>query len=505
MASPEVNRNPSNPRSSSSSSSSKQQQPSKPASVGQAIQQAQTINHLLEAAATLWIPSDEDLPPHYSQEVHHEKRQRWAGQLLGKMGNLISHRDSNIWNDERFFRAVQAAATPFEGREADRPNAEGRAVSEALVGLASIVGRAPPGDRVVYQSIVNSVAQLIQRGEAMANELELKDAVELRWAARTLLARLPGLIAVCGPDADGASHSEHGSDDDALAACLPCLDARVSHLPFDIIPLGVDWSAIIDKNGHEDQYRGYSEPLEQAELVARLRDAIPFNFDTIVTRTGSAVLERRGTAWVADDDIGALAYSGKLMAPRPLPGIVRSAMRATERVVLGGADDQNFFDCALCNHYPDAETACKFHTDPEHGTLWDRLTCVVSAGDDRRFAFRPIPDASAWDDWDTGNKGAAVDKNIPAVYHMFAGDIVKMDGRCNDDFYHAVYADDATNMNMNGQGRVSLVLKRAIDRGGRRGHGLAGEGRRSRQRQGEAMSDANNSRPSAGKKRSRRR
>mmetsp|Transcript_19669 Transcript_19669/g.42904 ORF Transcript_19669/g.42904 Transcript_19669/m.42904 type:complete len:423 (+) Transcript_19669:246-1514(+) len=422
------------------------------------------------------------------------------------MGNLISHQDSGIWNDGRFFRAVQAAAAPFEGREIDRSNVEGRAVSEALVGLASIVGRAPPGDRVAHQSIVNSVAQLVQRGDAMANELDLKDAVELRWAARTLLARLPGLIAVCagGPDADDASHSEHDSDD-ALAACLSCLDTRVSHLPFDIVPLGLDWSDIIDISGHEDQYCGYNEPLEQAELVSLLRDAIPFNFDTIVTRTGSAVVERRGTAWVAEDDIGALAYSGKLMVPHRLPGVVRSAMRATERVVLRGADDPNFFDCALCNHYPDAETACKFHTDPEHGTLWDRLTCVVSAGSDRRFAFRPIPGASAWDDWDTGKKGAAVDKNIPAVYHMFAGDIVKMYGRCNDEFYHAVYADDAINMKVNGQGRVSLVLKRAIDRGGRRGHGLAGEGRRSRRRQGEAMSDANNSRPSAGKKRSRRR
>jgi hypothetical protein len=37
-----------------------------------------------------------------------------------------------------------------------------------------------------------------------------------------------------------------------------------------------------------------------------------------------------------------------------------------------------FFDCALCNLYPTGESACKFHTDPEHGTYWDRLTCVVS-------------------------------------------------------------------------------------------------------------------------------
>jgi hypothetical protein len=43
--------------------------------------------------------------------------------------------------------------------------------------------------------------------------------------------------------------------------------------------------------------------------------AIPFAKDTIITRTGSAVVERRGTAWIAADGIGALAYSGKLIRP----------------------------------------------------------------------------------------------------------------------------------------------------------------------------------------------
>eukprot|EP01083_Nonionella_stella_P105030 301768_1 len=57
-----------------------------------------------------------------------------------------------------------------------------------------------------------------------------------------------------------------------------------------------------------------------------------------------------------------------------------------------------YFDCSLCNHYPNEESACKFHTDPEHGTYWERLTCVVSAGnqDVRKFAFRPIPNENRW-------------------------------------------------------------------------------------------------------------
>jgi len=440
----------------------------KPASVGQQIQQAVDVNGLLAAASALWVPTDDDLPPHYCQEVHHEKRQRWAGQLLGKMGQIIpTSRDAALWTDERLCRAIEAAATPFGGRDVDRAKVEGRAVSEALVGLASIVGRAPPPfpfDSEKGEAIVADVSQLISRAEGMANTFELKDAVEVRWAARTVMARLPGL-----------SFDEAfiiSSSSDQHRSPIPELDVRVSHLPFDIFPLGVDWPNVC--NG---------EYVDQPHLVSTLRDAIPFNFDTIVTRTGSEVIERRGTAWVADEGIGALAYSGKLMKPRPLPDIVSSAMRATERIVLDEYYDEGtaFFDCALCNHYPDTEAACKFHTDPEHGSLWDRLTCVISAGDDRRFAFRPIVDVSAWGDWDTTIDTAAGNDNTPAVYHMFAGDIVKMNGRCNDDFWHAVYADDVA-VRSSGEGRVSLVFKRAIDRNGKRGHGLSGEGRRSKRR-----------------------
>ena len=127
------------------------------------------------------------------------------------------------------------------------------------------------------------------------------------------------------------------------------------------------------------------------KVASTLRDAIPFQFDTIVTRTGSSVTERRGTAWVTEQGIGALAYSGKLMPPRPIPNVVRETMRLVEQKTM---NDGPYFDCALCNHYPDGEAACKFHTDPEHGSVWERLTCVVAAGDERRFAFRPIPGTS---------------------------------------------------------------------------------------------------------------
>ena len=146
-------------------------------------------------------------------------------------------------------------------------------------------------------------------------------------------------------------------------------------------------------NTNTDTSVNHHQHEQQDLVVPALRNAIPFQKDVIVTRTGSSVMERRGTAWVADTGIGALAYLGKLMTPKPIPDLVGQVMRRAEQtlgLLMSDTDSTSFFDCALCNHYPDGGAACKFHTDLEHGAHWDRLTVIVAAGDDRKFAFKPI-------------------------------------------------------------------------------------------------------------------
>jgi hypothetical protein len=295
----------------------------------------------------------------------------------------------------------------------------------------------------------------------------------------------------------------------------PKINTRISKLPFDILPHCLPWQM------HNSlEYSGY--PTQH--LVSQLLEAIPFNFDTLTTRTGAAVIERRGTAWLAEDGIGALAYSGKLMPPQQVPDNVCLAMRDIERwcvnqgnlgsrlvstlstkdsviellwdddtsnnlpflelgqLIQNGETSLEFFDCALCNHYPDGDSACKFHTDPEHGSHWHRTTAVVSGGTSRKFAFRPIPDLSTWAEWDlikTTQQSKDDAACAPAVAQLFPGDVVLMTGDCNDLFHHAVYAAPFDDCAQNS--RVSLVLKRALDRGGgKKGHSLKGEGRRAR-------------------------
>jgi hypothetical protein len=417
-------------------------------SIGEAIQRASSHEELLQVASQLWLPTDPDLPQHLqSQRVHHEKRQRWSAQLLEKLGNSASASSaaSTCLQDDRLHRAIRSASIPFS--EPDRPDKEGRYIRQALCAMHTLVGKLISACDIhdSNDEVMNGIKQLVDRAEAMADDMPLPHVIEMRFAARGLLARFGQPMQ------------------------LPTMDRRVRNLPFDIIPLGLDWQQIVP---------------ETVPIHALLRD-IPFRFDTITTRTGAVVVERRGTAWLAEPGIGALAYSGKLMPPKSMPVVVQSAMRQAE--VAMGMDSTSipYFDCALCNHYPDDEAACKFHTDPEHGTFWERLTCVVAAGDYRRFAFRPIPGENKWTKWDTAGTNVenevSIEENAPAAIHLFSGDLVVMWGECNDLFHHAVYTAEGEANATGPDGRVSLVLKRAVDRGnGRRGHGLQGEGRRAR-------------------------
>ena len=104
-----------------------------------------------------------------------------------------------------------------------------------------------------------------------------------------------------------------------------------------------------------------------------------------------------------------MSCGGGALAPMPLPSslslLPSCQMMNSAEVIWDDCSSTNlafqelgefiqstpeFFDCALCNHYPDGDSACKFHMDPEHGTHWHRTTAVVSCGSSRKFAFRPI-------------------------------------------------------------------------------------------------------------------
>ena len=477
------------PKTSESSSSLKT------VSLGQRVQDVRSIDDVLHVASDFWLPSDEDLPTYYyNQAVHNDSRRRWASQLLGKLELLsatastassdTTHILREVLDDPRLTRLILAAALP-QVKDDNQSNAVKTKCNnwmlDSLMAIYAIVGRAStqttirlnsnaatsttttPGSHNHRQLVLpietaEAVQTVIDYCLLHSNEYSLEKACQILFTVRGIRTRI----------------SNFDKLDQRLPASLVDseyhLSERVAGLPFDIVPLGVNWSDVVRTSALEDASRQSLSASSVLTITDLLIDSIPFQKDAIVTRKGTTVQERRGTAWVAEDGIGALAYSGKLMVPHsPLPNVVKTAMTQVEdRLGLQNVAPSGFFDCALCNHYADKDAACKYHTDPEHGTLWDKTTVVVAAGSDRKFSFKPIE--SSWQEWDSKNLDAPAES---ATMHVFSGDVIVMTDSCNDDFYHAVHAGSCDD------DRVSLVLKRALDRNGRKGHGLPGEGRRS--------------------------
>ena len=300
---------------------------------GEAIQSAQTISdHLFVAEKFIWLPTDENLQPHLrTQLIHHEKRRRWGSQLLEGLGQaaLSSWRNSSdfklkllsfddpegtIWTDGRLARAIMSVALPMglnydEEATINRPEKEGVWISVALKGLHTLSGcispRAPsyaslPQEMQNWIYLHRGISMLIQSAEKLSKKYPFKDAIEVRWAIRGLVVRLE--LANTILSSSDAKLEQY--DWSILDFTSPNLNARASTLPFDVFSHCLPWQMGPSSCGI---YYGY--PTQ--DLLPTLLQSIPFRFDTLKTRTGSSVIERRGTAWLAEEGIGALAYSGE--------------------------------------------------------------------------------------------------------------------------------------------------------------------------------------------------
>ena len=445
--------------------------------IGRAIETAASADELLVAGARIESPFAPFSKPHLSQDLHQLKRQQMASNALERLDKILvgsgaKQQRRATMRDSRLLHLLSCAAAPSVAREdgedplLDEQSA--RAVVRSLTSIATLCAAdaadCAGADRESLRPLCTGALQLAQRAEALSPVLRGTEAVSCRWATRRLF----------GTSLD-----------------TPRLDAVAICFPFDVHPglvaLPVSQGSGLGLTGPEASSpqpppsSGTPLPSVAALLpelrVANLQDSIPFVQAELLTADGRRVRERRHTAWLAEEGIGALAYSGKLMNPLSME---QSAIVCRLRDALA-ADLSERFDCALCNLYvAGGQAACAWHRDPEHGdgdsidgAKWARPTYVVSAGETRRFAFRPYrgPDARMDSESEAGDRH---------VISLFSGDVVAMDGDCNDAFEHSVLAGQGKH---NDGPRVSIVFKRALVGGdGRRGHTLQGQGRRARAR-----------------------
>ena len=197
--------------------------------------------------------------------------------------------------------------------------------------------------------------------------------------------------------------------------------------------------------------------LLQHLTVASLAEEVPFKVEQLVTRDGARVDERRETCWMADEGIGGLAYSGKVMRPTPFTPTV-DALRDLVNEKTGQR-----FDCALLNLYPERSVACKYHKDPDLGRLWARDSVIVSVGETRRFAFREEKELD-------GKKKFGPEH----WFRVRGGDAIWMFGDCNDTWEHCVMPGEIDGETLDAP-RASVVFKRSLavgKGGGTRGHAV---------------------------------
>ena len=438
-------------------------------SAAAALQAADSWRDILDAATRIVLPEEESVA-WQRQRIHRKRRMGGAARALGRIARWLAAHDKlaqggereQCVGDPRFARLVAAAAAPAtegggegegggdaSGEDKDIKQDETKSLTadertkdaaDALEALRALGSLAPlPMDPPSGPIERRHVAELIRRVASDPSGVSSHDATAARWACDRL-----GLF----------TRTSSPVWDVPTVRAGETIARAVEGLPFKILPNLVP--SIESSSMETDEEKVESEDDDSGGFtVEALAKEVPFKAEKLVTRDGKRVDERRETCWMAEDGIGGLAYSGKVMSPTPFTPTIAKLRNLIE------AETGEYFDCALLNLYPEGSVACKYHRDPDLGLLWATDSVIVSVGETRRFAFRELgkkEDESHW-------------------FRLRSGDCVWMFGNCNDDWEHCVMRAEGE-AGENDGARASVVFKRALSRGGRRGHGVSGRGRR---------------------------
>ena len=374
----------------------------KAVSVNQLVSDAKTVKELLSVAPQIKLPGD-PLMHWEKQLVHRRRRQRGAASAITRLSKMlvgwtnVEARKAAL-TESNFSRLLAAAAAPTGGEDED---------------LSDIRS---------YIAVVRATAILLYEPMRGGGQNALASHQEI---LHSLLARIDAvLVQGLLPDheLDGlywaAQRLGYKGENQNLASLWTKLN-----LPFSV-------------------HQGLtSSSLSLDQVIEQVR----FEQSVLTTRDKKKVVERRKTCWMAEKNVGGLAYSGKIMSPVPFSPCVSNVRDHLEQCT------GQYFDCCLINLYEDGDCACAYHSDPDLGTIFARESFIVSVGETRRFNIKK-----------NGQEAH--------VYHVFDGDVFCMERNCNDDWIHSISPSEG---DQNNGPRVSIVFKRTIPGpGGKRGHGL---------------------------------
>ena len=472
------------------------------------MQDASRVEDLLAAATLLVLPAEESAHWH-AQSLHRAKRRGAASRALVRLARWLAP-ESNLSDggaretcvaDARFARLVEAAACAYQEDEddddddddvdADDPGRPGQKrpvdthtdaeLELALDAFRALGSLAPIPD----PEVLANAALIGERVVGVANARE--DGPRNQ---KTSLKKKPSSRRVPPHRASVGAWACARLGLDPASSVVMAFRERNRTNPFRVLPNIVSggdgddgdagdhldhldatqtggWTSAADilaataAAGSDRSSDRTTLPVDQLTVESLARE-VPFKVEQLVTRDGARVDERRETCWMADEGVGGLAYSGKVMRPTPFTPSVDALRQLVERKT------GQRFDCALLNLYPERSVACKYHKDPDLGRLWARDSVIVSLGETRRFAFRK-------------ESSGVREKRAPEHwFRVRGGDAVWMFGDCNDTWEHCVMpgeSDVRGDANASDAPRASVVFKRSLatgKRGGARGHAVGG-------------------------------
>ena len=479
-----------------------------PGSAAAALQDASRVEDLLAAATLLVLPAEESAHWH-AQSLHRAKRRGAASRALVRLARWLAP-ESNLSDggaretcvaDARFARLVEAAACAYQEDEddddddddvdADDPGRPGQKrpvdthtdaeLELALDAFRALGSLAPIPD----PEVLANAALIGERVVGVANARE--DGPKNQ---KTSLKKKPSSRRVPPHRASVGAWACARLGLDPASTVATAFRERNRTNPFRVLPNIVSggdgddgdagdhldhldatqtggWTSAADilaataAAGSDRSSDRTTLPVDQLTVESLARE-VPFKVEQLVTRDGARVDERRETCWMADEGVGGLAYSGKVMRPTPFTPSVDALRQLVERKT------GQRFDCALLNLYPERSVACKYHKDPDLGRLWARDSVIVSLGETRRFAFRK-------------ESSGVREKRAPEHwFRVRGGDAVWMFGDCNDTWEHCVMpgeSDVRGDANASDAPRASVVFKRSLATGkcgGARGHAVGG-------------------------------
>lgn len=453
--------------------------PKGPGSAANALQDAECVEELLQAASLLVLPEEESLHWH-GQHIHRNKRRVASSRALTRLAKWLASESCNTQGgarelcvmDPRFTRLVECVAAEVEDDESNSNSKSEK--TETDLGLAFDAFRALGSLAPVPEGLKQAVVQIASR-VSEESEMPPHRASICVWASGRLGIDRSHFSVKKFADANRETPFRVLTDLFTSNETDYAYDTNI----VDTYATG-GWESAADilaeAKGREekdnDVGKNMFEKIENVFNVKNLAKEVPFKVEKLVTRDGVRVEERRETCWMADKGIGGLAYSGKVMSPVAFTPTIDNL-----RNFLHEKTGQRF-DCCLINLYPEKSVACKWHKDPDLGRLWARDSVIVSIGETRKFGFRK----------DGVNTSGKIKYGPEHWFRVQSGDAIWMFGDCNDVWEHCVYPGESDG-DVDDAPRASVVFKRSLavgKGGGKRGHAVkstsgAGGGNKGRQ------------------------